>query len=119
MGPRKRIGDDSLVVRCGQPPFDLPIPLCRRCVQHEGVFGYSVQCDDVVPWEKLAGWCPNQKVGVTTVGEIRALGYDVIVTSGRGCHATVVVPVGWDHDTSQDLILLFREESNPTPRRRR
>jgi hypothetical protein len=74
MGAWKRVGDAALVVRCGQPPFDLPIPLCRRCVQHEGVFGFSVQCDDGMPWEKLAGWCPNRKVGVTTLGEIRGLG---------------------------------------------
>jgi hypothetical protein len=119
MGPRERIGDDALVVRCGQPPFELPIPLCNRCLQHEGVFGFSVQCDDGIPWEKLAGWCPNQKVGVTTVGEIRALGYDVIVTSGKGYHATVVVPNDGDHDASRHLVLLFREESNPMPRRRR
>jgi len=67
----------------------------------------------------LAGWCPNKKVGVTTVGEIRALGYDVIVTSGQGHHATVVVPEDWDHDASQGLIRLFREEINPTPRKSR
>ena len=88
-------------------------------VHYEGVFGFSVQCDDGVPWEKLAVWCPNHKVGVTTVGEIRALEYDVIVTNGQGYHATVAVPNGWDLDTSRELILLFREEINPTPRRRR
>jgi len=53
-------------------------------VHHEGVFGFSVQCADEVLLDRLAGWCPNKKLGVATVGEIRTLGYDVVVTSGKG-----------------------------------
>jgi hypothetical protein len=119
MASGQPLQDGTLVVRCGQPPFDRPAPLCERCDQYEGVFGFSVQCAEQVAFEQLARWCPNNKVGVTTVGEIRALGYDVVVTPGMGHHATVVVPIGWDNDSSQELIRLFREEINPTPRESR
>ena len=74
MASAERLPDQALVVRCGRPPFEDPIPLCERCVHHEGVFGFSVQCADEVPLDRLAGWCPNKKVGVATVGEIRAYG---------------------------------------------
>jgi len=84
MPSTERLPDQALVVRCGRPPFDDPIPLCERCVHHEGVFGFSVQCADEVLLDRLAGWCPNKKLGVATVGEIRTLGYDVVVTSGKG-----------------------------------
>ncbi len=117
MGSIERLPDNALVVRCGRSPFDDPIPLCERCDHHEGVWGFSVQCAKHVPFEGLAGWCPDKKVGVTTVGEIRVLGYDVAVTPGKGYHATVVVPIDWDRDGSQDLIRLFREEINPMPRK--
>jgi hypothetical protein len=83
------------------------------------VYGFSVQCAAKIAFDQLAGWCPNNRVGVTTVGEIRALGYDVVVTAGQGYHATVVVPEGWDHGASEGLTRLFREEKNPTPRKPR
>jgi hypothetical protein len=116
MGSGPRLSDQALVVRCGQPPFDRPIPLCERCVHHEGVYGFSVQSADQVPFDELASWCPNKKVGVATVGEIRALGYDVVVTAGKGYHATVMVPMGWDLQGSESLVRLFRERINPSPR---
>jgi len=119
MGAGKRPPDEALVVRCGHPRFEAPVPLCERCDHHEGVYGFSVQSAGQVTFEQLAAWCPNKKVGVTTVGEIRALGYDVIVTTGQGYHATVVVREGWDHGASQGLIRLFREETNPIPRKPR
>jgi hypothetical protein len=119
MGSAERLPDNAPVVRCGQPPFEKPIPLCERCVYHEGFFGFSVQCVEGVSLEQLAYWCPNQKIGVTTVGEVRVLGYDVVVTSSRGHHATVVVPVDWDRDGSESLVRLFREEVNPMPRKPR
>jgi len=115
----ERFPDHALVVRCGRPPFDDPIPLCERCVEHQGVYGFSVQCADAVPLDRLASLCPNKKVGVTTVGEIRVLGYDVVVTTGRGHHATVVVPIDWDYAASRGLVRLFREEVNPMPRQSR
>lgn len=119
MPDRKRLPDEALVVRCGEPPFEKPGPLHERCQGHpEGTFGFSVQCSAEVDLAGLAIWCPNRIVGVTTVGAIRGLGYDVIRTDGRGHHATVEVPAGWDGEMSKSLILLFRREVNPARERR-
>ena len=116
---RERLRDEAMVVRCGRPPFDDPTPLRERCDWYESRFGFSVQCADGVPLEGLAAWCPNRKVGVTTVGAIRALGYDVVVTPGRGHHATVSVAPDWTREDSARLVGLFREVTNPSPRKAR
>ncbi len=108
--------DDAVVVRCGRPPFDDPTPLRQRCDWHEGHFGFSVQCGAGVFLEELSRWCPNRKIGVTTVGAVRVLGYDVIVTSGKGHHATVAVSPDWTHEDSRRLVDLFREQVNPSQR---
>lgn len=110
----KRIPDEAWVVRCGRPPYERPVPLHERCEPHEGVFGFSVQCAAEAAVTALAQACRDNKIGVTTVGEIRALGYDVVVTSGRGHHATVVVPEDWDRDAAALLGCLFREQANPS-----
>ena len=88
---RERLADEAVVVRCGRPPYDDPAPLREKCVWYHGRFGFSVQSAEGIPLEALAAWCPNRKIGITTVGEIRALGYDVVVTPGKGHHATVAV----------------------------
>jgi hypothetical protein len=117
MAKRERLPDEAWVVRCGRPPFDDPTPLRERCVWYEGQFGFSVQCAARVPLEGLAAWCPNRKIGITTVGEIRALGYDAVVTPGKGHHATVAVTPDWTPEDSERLVGLFREETNPAPRK--
>ena len=112
-----RLPDDALVVRCGQPPFDRPKPLHERCGEHpEGVFGFSVQCASGLALDMLARWCRNKRVGVTTVGEIRALGYDVVTTGGLGHHATVIVPRDWDAVSAERLVRCFQDVANPAPR---
>jgi hypothetical protein len=112
----ERLADSALVVRCGRPPFDDPAPLRARSTWYEGLFGFSVQSADAVALEELAAWCPNRKIGITTVGEIRALGYDVVVTPGKGHHATVAVAPDWTEDDFRRLVRLFREEINPAPK---
>lgn len=114
-----RLPDDALVVRCGRPPYDRPNPLHERCEEHEGVFGFSVQCAAGQSFDRLAGRCPNRFVGVTTVGKIRAFGYDVVVTSGAGFHATVSVPKDWGRDDADRLARVFAAKSNPAPRKMR
>jgi hypothetical protein len=114
-----RLPDEALVVRCGRPPFDDPTPLRERCMWYEGHFGFSVQCAEGVPLDELAKWCPNRRIGVTTIGEIRALGYDVVVTPGKGHHSTVEVAPDWTREDSDRLIGLFRETMNPSPRKPR
>ena len=55
-----------------------------------------------------AGEIPHGDVGVTTVGEIRELGGDVVRTTGRGYHVTVVVGEGGI--SPEDLSSLFRSD---------
>lgn len=112
-----RLTDESLVVRCGMPPFAAN-PLNRACGQHEGVYGFSVQAKAFVSFEELASWCRNNSVGFTSVGEIRKMGYDVVVTSGAGYHATVVVPIDWTAEAAELLTSLFQHAKNPAPKRR-
>ena len=64
-------------------------------------------------------WCRNNKIGCTTVGAIRAAGYEVVMTSGPNLHATVVVPREWDADAAELLLALFEELANPIPKRSR
>jgi hypothetical protein len=69
--------------------------------------------------DKLAVRCRNSKIGCTTVGLIRSAGYDVVVTSGVGLHATVVVPRDWDASAALTLGATFEELPNPIPKERR
>jgi len=111
--------DDALVVRGGKPPF-VNNPLDHGCDEHPaGVYGFSVQCAPGKTLGDLAGYLRNRRVGLTTVGEIRRMGYDVVRTAGFGNHATVVVPSDWDGAATEELAWLFQEAENPSPRRTR
>lgn len=55
-----------------------------------GVTGISVECAVGLSVVELAAVIPHGQVGVTTVGEVRFAGGDVIRTSGRNpFHATL------------------------------
>lgn len=114
-----RLPDETLVVRCGLPPFDVPTNLPAGCRHHAGVYGFSVQSAPDVPLDRLASWCPNRRVGVCSVAEIRGLGYDIVITSGRGYHATVIVPEQWDQDAADVLAGCFQTVANAFPRENR
>ena len=60
--------------------------------------------------------CRNRHVGVITAAQIRKLELDVVVTSGQGGHATVVVPRTWTHDEAERLAMLFEDVINPARR---
>ena len=84
-----RIPDEALVVRGGR---NQPADLRRGTQTHpSGVIGASVECADGMSVEELAVFIPHGQIGVTRVGAIRAVGGDVVRTSGR-CphHATLV-----------------------------
>lgn len=54
------------------------------------VTGASVECAENLSVEELAAAIPHNKVGVTTVGAVRAVGGDVVRTSGHSSnHATM------------------------------
>lgn len=55
-----------------------------------GITGISVECAIGVSIAELATAIPHGQVGITTVGEVRREGGDVIYTSGRSPnHATL------------------------------
>jgi hypothetical protein len=84
----ERIPDEALVVRGGTcSPEKLDSALRKR--HPSGVVGASVQSAADVPVEELARKIRNNQIGVTTAGEIRTAGGDVVRTSGGGYHATV------------------------------
>ena len=109
------IPDDAYVVRGGKPPFARPLTLaCRR--HPEGPYGFSVQSEADLSVADLAGELPNRRVGFTTAGDIRRMGYDVLRTSGDGFHATLVVPIDWNLADADRLARSFQDAENPNPK---
>ncbi len=119
MSGRDRLPDEAWVVRCGRPPFDDPKPLHERCAEHDGVYGFSVQSISHQTIEVLASWCRNNRIGVTTVAAIRALGYEIEVTRGKGFHATVIVPRDWTPEAARQLAQSFEDRENPVAKAER
>ncbi|GAA6615097.1 flavoredoxin [Scytonema sp. NUACC26] len=84
----ERILDEALVVRGGR---NRPEDIKRGTGMHpSGITGISVECGVGLSISELALTIPHQQVGITTVGEVRKAGGDVIRTSGRSLyHATL------------------------------
>jgi hypothetical protein len=84
----ERIPDEALVVRGGQ---NRPEDLERGTGTHpSGVTGVSVESAVGVTVAELAAAIPHRQIGVTSVGDVRQLGGDVIRTAGRSpYHATL------------------------------
>ena len=80
--------DDALVVRGGR---NRPEDIERGTATHpSGITGVSVESAAAVTVVELAKMIPHGRIGVTTVGEVRKAGGDVIRTSGRSAnHATL------------------------------
>ena len=75
------IPDDALVVRGGR---NRPEDIIRGTGIHpSGVAGVSVESAAGASIEQLAASIPHPQIVVTTVGEVRSAGGDVIRTSGR------------------------------------
>lgn len=83
-----RLPDEALVVRGGR---NTPEQIEAGIGQHpSGVVGVSVESAPGLTVAELAANLPHGRVGVTTVGKVRAAGGDVIPTSGRSPnHATL------------------------------
>lgn len=76
--------DDAFVVRGG---INRPEHLDEKYRVHpSGVPGWSVHSAPGASVAELAVGVPNRQIGVTTVGRVRALGGDVIRTSGSSPH---------------------------------
>jgi RHS repeat-associated protein len=82
-----KISDDATVVRGG---LNTPEAIAKGTGTHpSGVTGVSVECGNCSV-EELAKPLPHSKIGVTTVGDVRNAGGDVIRTSGASPnHATM------------------------------
>lgn len=84
----EEIPDKALVVRGGR---NRPADIVRGTGTHpSGVTGVSVESAVGVSVAELAASIPHGQIGVTTVGEVRKAGGDVIRTTGRSLyHATL------------------------------
>lgn len=82
------IPDDALVVRGGR---NRPADIERGIGVHpSGVPGVSVECASGVSLEVLAEGIPHNRIGVTTVAQVRAAGGEAVRTFGRSkYHATL------------------------------
>ncbi len=96
----QRLPDDSWVIRGGQ---NRAADIERGFGTHpSGATGISVESGPGLSVEELAGGVPHGQVGVTTVGQVRAAGGDVVKTSGRSRnHATLV---GLNPDQTSALL---------------
>jgi len=83
-----RISDDAFAVRGGK---NRPEDIQRGTGTHPSrITGVPVESAEGVSVAELARAIPHGQVGVTTAGEIRKAGGDVVRTSGRSpYHATL------------------------------
>lgn len=80
----EKVPDEALVIRGGR---NRPADIARGTGTHpSGVTGVSVESAVGVTVAELAAAIPHGQVGVTTVGEVRKAGGDVIRTAGRSPH---------------------------------
>jgi len=78
------IPDDALVIRGGR---NRPADLERGTATHpSGTTGVSVECAVDSSVQELAAFIPHAQIGVTMVSAVRALGGNVVRTSGRSPH---------------------------------
>ena len=84
-----RIADDAFVVRGGQ---NREQDIQRGIGTHpSGITGVSVESAEGVTIAELSQAIPHRQIGITTVGEVRKVGGDVVRTSGRSpYHATLI-----------------------------
>jgi RHS repeat-associated protein len=94
------LSDSALVARGGANITPQSIENATS-THPSGVTGFSAQCNGGTCLNELGSNIPNGQMGVTTVGDIRAAGGDVVVTSGRGNHVTVT---GLDSNTASQLL---------------
>jgi hypothetical protein len=88
MSELESLPDEAIVLRGGR---NRPEDIRRGIGTHpSGITGISVECGVGVAVQVLSVSIPHGQIGVTTVGAVRAVGGDVIRTSGRSpYHATL------------------------------
>lgn len=112
MGTAETLPHDALVVRGGSALTPESI-LDGTSAHPSGAVGFSVESRGGASLLDLCQAIRHSRVGVTTVGAIRAAGGDVFRTSGRSAnHATVV---GLSPEVASGLL----RPSRPNPARPR
>ena len=111
---RSGLSESSLVVRGGANIT--PESISNGIGMHPcGIEGFSAESRAGATLDDLATWIPNNQIGVTTVGLVRAAGGEVSPTSGRSpTHATVS---GLDPVVASTLLSPSRP--NPVPKAER
>ncbi len=100
-----------MVVRGGR---NRPEDIARGTGTHpDGVTGISVESADRLSVTELSMMIPHGQIGVTTVGEVRKAGGDVIRTSGRSPHHATLTGL----TPEQISHILTPTVSNPAKRK--
>ena len=106
-----QLSNSALVVRGGISTADRIAAGAESIDSSGAVQGLSVQSADGASLEELAGYVPHKQIGVTTVGEVRALGGDVVPTPRTGyplhCDLCGLTP--------EDAATLLKQMKNPNP----
>ena len=112
--PSSSLPNEALVVRGGANIT--PESITNGTGVHPcGIEGFSAESKAGAILAELATWVPNNQIGVTTVGEVRAAGGEVTPTSGRSPnHATVS---GLSPGVAS--ALLSPSQPNPVPKDQR
>jgi hypothetical protein len=111
----RALSDSDLVVRGGgaaRNGGNSVEGITRGTSTHpSGATGFSAEASPGASLCDLCANVPNNQVGVTTVGEIRAVGGDVVVTSGRSPNHATVTGISPEEANRQ----LTPTQPNPVP----
>ena len=111
-----KLENGAWVVRGGLATAESLINGTAEHVDVPGLVGFSVQARNGATVAELAhsGQFPNRQVSVTTAGQVRGLGLDVVPSPGHGNHATVVTELPLPSELASRLSDLFLRMDNPS-----
>jgi RHS repeat-associated protein len=104
------LADSALVVRGGVPTATQLTKGAESIAADGTLSGVSVQSANGASVEQLSQGIPNNQIGVTTVGDVRAAGGDVVSTgtAGNPCHCDM------NGVTAEQGSKLFQVQPNPS-----
>lgn len=115
-GATKGLSNNALVARGGSLANQTAEKIGEKISSSRtpGVTGFSVQCSNactnIDQLGELGQYLPNNQMAVTTVGNIRKAGGDVVKTLGPGNHATVT---GLNGNQASPLFQNIVKNANP------
>lgn len=104
------LADNALVVRGGVPTAAQLTKGAESIAADGTLNGISVQSANGASVEQLSQGIPNNQIGVTTVGDVRAAGGDVVSTpsANNPCHCDM------NGVTAEKGSTLFKTQPNPS-----